>query len=267
METVENTFKDYWSISQSINRFETDLKTTSVDAQERQSLHRQLDTIYEALEALQAEAAKTNAVVLPLLAQIQQQLIGLYGKVEEFFENHSVSSIAGGALQLSSLLATGKMDKATQFATYLKEQIKNFSSQRLPSLHNRRILALAEKLSNQAQDPQESKAKLYCLQLTHLLKTLVEENLEKVRSFLYPEEAELAIELYEIAELYGEYQEQKGWQKLRPFLYRLPSLEAKGFSALSSKEKAALLTELADEIAYGGVSLQSDAWRFSENLV
>jgi hypothetical protein len=274
MENVENTHKDYWAAAQRINSFEMNIKTTAVGSEERQKLHGELDAIYEEIEAMQTGAMKTNGVVLPLLAQMREQIISLYGKVEEFFENHSVSCIAQEALHLSLLLTRGETAKAALLSARLKGKIQSFTDERLPSLHNRKILALAQKLSREAEEPEEGRTRIYHLQLTQLLKTLVEENLEKTRAFLYPEEAELAMELYEVAELYSRHEEQQAWQKLRTLLYKLPSLQVSQFSQrdLSPQEKAALLTQMADEITLGSEKLspspeQADSWRFVGTLV
>ncbi len=242
---IESLFRDYCSISQRVQLFEEKLKNADVSSEMRPELHNELEVIHTELEGLQQITLKAGNAFSAQLVTIQEQVVSLYGQIEDRFENYTVTCIAREALKLGSLIENGQMTRVAALADELKGHIQFLFSERLPSLQNRKIIHIAQKLA-EAGVSQESKAKLYSIQLIGMLKALIQEAIEQTEQLLPPEEAELAMELYEIADLYSHHYATEARHRLKPLLHRLPAHRLQG--DLSDEEYANRLIEVAQDM-------------------
>lgn len=255
MNTLESIFSDYCKVSQKVQLFETKLKSEDVSSEMRPALHTELEEIHTELESTLKMAEGTNSTVASQLAKMNDQIVSLYGQIEDRFENYEVSLIAREALDLGALLEQGQMTRVAAMADKLKGHIQFLFSQRRPSLQNHKIIDIAEKLANQASAPQGTRGKLYSIQLIGILKILIEEAIERTERVLFPDEAELALELYEVADLFSHHYEADALHRLRQFLHRLPERAEKCLEqGLSAEARAQILMEIAHEITHGNDS-------------
>lgn len=249
---IESLFRDYCNVSQRVQLFEEKLNNADVSSEMRPELHIELETLHTELESLQQTALKAGSTFSGQLATISEQVVSLYNQIEERFEKYEVTLIAREAIDLGSLVEKGQMTRVAALADQLKGHIQFLFSERLPSLQNRKIIQLAEKLADQVSISQESKAKLYSIQLIGMLRALIQETMTHAEEVLAPEEAELVMELYEIADLYSHHYASEARQKLKPLLHRLPSQARHCLEdSLSSEECANQLIGIAQEITRG----------------
>lgn len=254
MESIKYLFSEYYKINQKIYNFQKKLETTDISEEQRPEFHIELETIHQELETLQNVAVKVNHAILRQLLAINEQIIGLFGQIEERFETYEVTLIARQALVLGNLVTNGRMMHTAALANQLKDHIQFFFEQRLPSLHNRTIIQIAQKLAEEAGSIQEDKTKMRSLHFIGLLRMLIQEAIERTERFLYPDEAELAIELYEIMELYSHHYTSEARHRLKGLLYRLPSRASKCLDeTLSDEQCAHLLTALIQEVTQGSL--------------
>jgi hypothetical protein len=208
--------------------------------------------IHSELDELRESASKTNSAISTQLATMNEQIVSLFGKIEERFENCEVTSIATDALDLGALIEAGQMKRVAALANQLKGRIEFLFNERLPSLQNRKILHIAQKLADQSS--QGDRAKLYSLPLIGMLKALIQEALTRTEQLLFPEEAEIVMELYEIADLYSHHYLKEARHQLKMLLPRLPSQAQSCLQEnVSAEESANILIEMAQNMTQGSM--------------
>lgn len=249
-----NTFKNYCKISQEIEVFKKVL-SQDVSSEKRNKLHRDLEKIQDRLSALHQTAENTQGSATRFFGSLQAmeaEVVSLYGAIEDRFEETEVSTIASEALKLGSELEKGRLTDVARLVHDLRGHIQFLFKHRQPSLHNRKILQLTLKLADGAAALAiggPSNSKLYCFQLIAMLKTLVERTTEQLQRVLDPEEAQLAIDLYEVADLFYHHYKEQAKQRLKELLARLPASKQNALNAIKSdEEKAKLLIAIAAEI-------------------
>lgn len=250
MENIDSIFKDYCNISKELQAFKIQLNNSKISDEARKKYHSELEEIQAQSGAVLQTAQAAGSAVAGQLAQMNQEIISTYREIDDCFENTQVSLIAQDALNLGSLLEKGQMAQVAKIVDRLKGRIQFLSANRRPSLQNNKIIQLAVKLTEQAIVPASGRAKLYSLQLIALLKAMIQETMQRAEQLLFPEEAELVMELYAIADLYSHHYVGQGNKRLKAILAFLPKQAEKCFS-LEPAKSAELILDIAQELTRG----------------
>lgn len=246
---MDSVFNNYCNISQKLQSFKEQLQSSKLSNETRLTCHRELEMIQTQSEEVLQTAQATGSAVAGQLAAMNQEIVSMYGEIENRFEDYAVTLIAQDALDLGALLEKGLMNQVAAVVDRLKGRIQFLYKERRPSLQSNKIIQLAAQMAEQAIAPVAKRAKLYSMQLIQLLRAMIQETMERAQQLMFPEEAELVIELYAIADLYSHHHVEEGKKRLRAILNLLPKRAENCFHALSPSKSAELLIEIATEIS------------------
>jgi len=251
----EDIFQNFCTISQRVQNLQRKIETENVTPQIRVDLHKELETLQGSMETLRQKAFQTQSQVQQQFSQFDEmdtQIITLYRMVEEQFENYEIALISKEAMELGESLTSNQMVKVAKQINTLSHNIHFLFKHRKPSLRHRKIVHLATKLLEQGSEILKTKAKdaKQHVQLVQLLETLLKEAVTKAEDFLDPNEGELAMELYEIAELFYHKKEKQARLQCQLLRSRLsPSAQRRLDEALlSPEERVEILLEMADGV-------------------
>lgn len=227
----ENIFENYFKLSQKIQMFEHRLQNEATTPDLRHALHKELESLQGSLEKLRQMAVETQATSKHFFNQLEEaenQVICLYRKIEEAFENYEITLISKEALELGKGFEKGSLPAIAKKVDDLKHNIQFLFKHRRPSLQNRKIVQLALQLANSVHEAAQNKTnKTEHFQAIALLRALLEKALLEANEMMSPEESELALELCEIAELYSQKKHQAGNSKLKEIRYLLSAQQQK----------------------------------------
>lgn len=216
---MDTLFQNFWAISQKVQTLQNQAEKKEVDPKERVRLHRELESLQDSLEDLKASATQTESHALSQFEEMESQIISLYRIVEERFEKFEIQQISKKALDLSNALESGKMIKVAKKCNELRHNILFLFKHRAPSMNERKVLLLATKMADEASHMLTcNNAKHEHVQFIQLLRYLLREALEKSEKMVSLDEAELAMEFYEIADML--HQRRNNEAKLRLHLMR-----------------------------------------------
>ena len=249
----DNIFQNFCKLSQKVQKLEGQVQEETVTQKKRVQMHKELESLQKTMHTLRDNAAHAQRGARQLFSQIEEmesQIISLCRKVEERFEDFEISLISKEAIDLSQSLTTGKMEEIASQVHELRHNVLFLFKHRRPSLQHRKIIHLALKLTDYADEIlQTSKAasKVH-LQLILHLKMLLMQAVFQTDTFVDPEEAELAMELYEIADLVHHKREKEGYVRLNLIRCRLTSGQRARLDAAMNvpKEMMKILLEIAD---------------------
>lgn len=250
--TSNSIFQKFCSISQQVQHVQSLIEQEEINPSTRIQYHKALETLQDDFEALKEKASSTELHAKSMLAQFKElgsQIITLYRKIEEGFEKYEISLISKEAIDLSQSLATGKMLGIAKKIDALKHNVQHFYKHRRPSLKNRKIIHLALKLTNHIDEAVQSRGIISKehLQFIQRLKMLLKEAIFQAEEVIDPSEAELMMELYEIADLMHYKKEKEGLAWLNLIRSRLtPAQNARLQEAENDpQELAKILLEIA----------------------
>lgn len=248
----ENIFQKFCLISQKVQKMELEINQKNVTPEKRYELHMALESLQGSLEKLRQNASEASSLAKGQFAQLEEmdsQIVSLYRDIEDRFEDYEISLISKGAVDLGSSMESGKMAKVTRVVNNLSHNIHFLFQHRKPSLEHRKIIHLALKLVDHAKELLSMKGDVpkEQMRLIHLLTTLLEEALLRTRQKIPLEEAELAMELYEIADLYYHKKIQEGQVRLNLIRSLLTKSQQRRIDqAQSPEEMVQILLEIAD---------------------
>lgn len=217
----EDVFINYFKLSQKIQSFEQRLKSEEITPNARLIFHKELDTFHGSFDCLKQSAldVQTNAKQLFYqLEEMENQIIYLYRDIEERFEYHEISCISTKALELAKNFQDEDVVLTAKKINFLKHKISFLFKHRRPSMQHRKIIYLSLQLVNAINKTTQGKKNFgqVAIVLELLKKALAEANV-----VINPQEAEISIELCEIAELYAQKKEKEGHSKLKEIRYFL----------------------------------------------
>ncbi|MDN3506543.1 MAG: hypothetical protein P0S96_04875 [Simkaniaceae bacterium] len=249
----DNIFQNFCSLSQKVQKLENEVKNDPVTIEKRAELHKALENLQGSVEKLRQNALETQKQASHLFSQFEEmesQIISLYRKVEEGFEDHEISQITEDAFELTQSLTAGKMVEVAKKANELKHNVLFLFKHRRPSMQHRKIVHLALKLTDAASEMLKTPGTITKekLQLIQLLKTLLREAVYRADQMASPSGAELAMDLYEIAELLYRKKEKEGRMRLSLILSQLSKAQQARLKSAADfpKEMVQILLEIAD---------------------
>lgn len=257
MDNVDSIFSNFCNISQKLQSFKEQLQNSKVSNETRHSCHRELEKIQAQSGEMLRTAQAAGSAVAGQFAAMNQEIVSTYREIEDRFEDYEVSLIAKDALDLGSLMEKGSVRQLASIVDRLKGRIQFLYKERRPSLQNNKIIQLASQLAQQAIVPAAKRAKLYSLQLIQLLRAMIEETMERAEQLMFPEEAELIMELYAIADLYSHHYVKEGKKRLKAIISLLPKRAEQCLNDLSPSKSAELLIEIAGDLTHGGAALST----------
>lgn len=249
----ENIFQNFCLLSQKVQGIQKKIEKETVTPEVREELHKELEGVQSSLETLRQNALHTQSHVNNQFSQLDEmdkQVISLYREIEERFEECEISLISKEALELSSSLGSGKMTQVAKKIDSIKHNVHFLFQHRRPSLQHRKIIHLALKLVDHASDllKEGHPPAADHLKTTQILQTLLTEILQRIEPFPDTQEAELVMELYEIADLIYQKQETEGLLKLKLIQNKLSKPQQRRLDAMnnSPEELIGSLLEIAD---------------------
>jgi len=246
----EDIFQNFCKISQDVQKIEEIIEKNPVNPTARKMLHKDLETIQDKLQQIKQQAEQTQERALAQFEIIENQVISLYRQIEERFEHYEISLISKGALDLGTSLENGKMFKIAKKINRLSHTIEFLFEHRRPSLKNRKIVQLSIKLRDFAQEALSKKGKTSKeqIRLIHLLKTMLREAIMRIGLNDSLEEQELAMELYEVIDLFYRKEKREGFFKLNLLRSQLTNGQRKRIDAAGDdgEELITILLEIAD---------------------
>lgn len=252
MEHIDETiFHQFCSISQKVQQIQQTAEKEEITPDLRVELHKELEKAQDSLASLRTGAQKTTRFMgqaSPMDA-VEKQIISLYRIVEEGFEKHEIRHISQQALDISHQFEKGEMGYLAQKVDQLKHNIQFLYTTRCPSMKNRKVIDLAKKLVDHSNLVLETKKKLGTaeLQRFQLLRGLLQAALQQIELFADPEDAEVAMEMCEIADLLRKRQRGEALVQLQFLRPRLSNDQTRQIDevAQDSDELARVLLELA----------------------
>jgi|GEM_PF-3337273 len=249
----DNIFQNFCALSQKVQKLENKVKYDPVTNEKRAELHKALDNLQGSVEKLRQNAVDTQNRATQLFSQFEEmesQIISLYRKVEEGFEDYEISLITEEAFELTQSLSSGKMANVAKKVNELKSNVLFLFKHRRPSMQHRKIVHLALKLTDYASEMMQSPGMLTKknLQLIQLLKTLLREAVLKADQMEEPGEALLSMDLYEIAELLYQKKVKEGRLRLNLIFSQLSKAQQARLREASDypREMVKILLEIAD---------------------
>lgn len=247
-QVQENQFQTFCKLSQKVQKIQNQIQTKEVNGQTRVSLHHELESIQDQIEKLTESAAHASASFRQF-EEMNRQIISLYREVEERFEEYEISLISKEAFALSKALENGRIFKVAKQVEELKHSIQFLFQHRRPSMQHRKIVNLAMKLSYEADDVVATMGKSLSDHLKFILKlrSLLKEAVQRANLMINPEEGELAVELYEIADLLESSRMGEGRMRLHLIRNRLTRAQRRRLDAASDipREMIKILLEIA----------------------
>ena len=262
----ENHFRTFCKLSKQVQNVQNKIQTTEVNHQARIALHRELEAIQDQLEKLNLCAAQTCATYRQFEG-MNREIISLYKVIEDRFEEYEIRLISKEAFDLSKNLVRGKIVLVAGQIEELKHKIAFLFRHRRPSLHNRKIINLAVKLSHEAEDVIMTKGKSLREHLAFIekLRVRLQEVIGMDNVMLNSEEGELAMELYEIAELFRERQYGEGRMLLHSIRSKLSRAQKRRLDAASDIPRE--MIKILIEIAEGDPCIEWDQRNEAESVI
>ncbi len=244
-----NLFQVFCELSQKAQRVQKNIEENPVDPKTRIALHKELEHLQYSVEKVGTTAELTHQAILVQFQDLDEQIVSMYRQIEDRFEAYEIDLISNEALQLSSSLDKNQAQVTARKIDQLRHNIHFLFQHRKPSLKNRKIITLVIKLSDQVGEAllKKGETSKEHLQLIQLLSSLLREALSSAESFLLPEEGELAMELYEIADLFHHQKENEALVKLKLIRSKLNPGEQRRLdqAEMGSKEMVQILLEIA----------------------
>jgi len=247
----ETVFQNFCLISQKVQEIQKTTEEERITPDLRVELHQELEKAQVSLESLRNGAAKTIFVLgqsNPMDA-VEKQIVSLYRIVEEGFEKHQITDISEQALDLSHQFEKGEVGHLAQKVDQLKHNIQFIYTTRCPSMKNRKVIDLAKKMVEHSNEILSTKGKVSTEQLQRfqLLRGLLREALNQIETFADPMDAEIAMEMCEIANLFRKRKKGEALLQLQFLKPRLSNSQIDQIEAASddAEELAHLLMELA----------------------
>ncbi len=245
----ETTFQSFCKISQKIQQVQEKVTNEPVTPRARKALNEELETLQDSVETLlESEGRATKQFVQ--FSQMKTQIISLYREIEEQFEDFEISLISREAIDLGSSLESGTILKVARQVNELRHNIHFLFKHRCPSLQHRKIITLALQLTEHADRVLSTKGETSKehVQLIHLLKTLLQEAVIRAEFSMNGDDEDLAMELYEIADLFYRQQDREALLKLNLLRSRLSTGQRRRLDAAEGSHEAVIcaLLEIAD---------------------
>lgn len=246
----EYIFQNFCKLSQDVLKIQEKVDKNPVNPSARKMLHKELETIQEALEKLKQGAEQTQTRAFKQFDLLEEQVISMYRQIEERFEHYEITLISKGALDLGTSLEKGKMFKIAKKINRLSHNIEFLFEHRRPSLRNRKIVRMAVKLMDYAQDALSKKGETSKeqIKLVHLLKMLLTQAALHIGMADEIQEQELAMELYEVVDLLYRKEINEGLFKLNFLRSQLSRAQKRRIDAAGKDRDLliAILLEIAD---------------------
>ena len=242
----ESIFQNFWKISKKVQNLQDQVQNQPVSSQVRETLHKQLESLQGSLELLRQKALQTQKQVIGQFDEMESQIITLYRKIEEKFEEYEITLISKEAMDLSNSLESGKMLKAAKQVNELRHNIHFLFTHRRPSMQHRKIVNIILKITEHAEGvlTGNSSASKEQVQLIHLLKMLLREAVLQAEKAIDPIEGELSMDLYEIADLLYRKKQNEARFKLNFIRSRLSSAQQARLNAVENNPHELLLALL-----------------------
>jgi len=244
----ENHFQTFCKLSQKVQKIQNQLQTKEVNGETRITLHHELEAIQDQIETLTNSAAQASASFRQF-EEMNRQVISLYRVIEERFEEYEISLISKEAFALTKSLENGRLYKVAKQVEELKHNIHFLFQHRRPSMRHRKIVNLAMKLSYEADDVVATMGKSLADHLKFIIKlrTLLNEAIRNANLTIDFEDGELAVELYEIADLFKDRRMGEGRVRLELIRNRLTRAQRRRLDAASDipREMIQILLEIA----------------------
>lgn len=249
MASQTSLFENFCVLSQKVQKIQKTTAEEKVTPKRRAKMHKELEGLQKQAVTLQETAKQAQSGVQELFRQVEQmesQLISLYRIVEERFEEYEISLIKLDAEDLSNLIGSGKTEKVAKLVHELRHNVNFLFKHRRPSMQNRQVIHIALKLSDHAEEAMQVNGKCNPehLKMVQVLRHLLHEvHVNEISS-----DPELAMELYEIADLLYHKKVQEGRVRLDLIRSRLCPTHLKRLeeAAGDPKELVAILLEIAN---------------------
>lgn len=249
----ENIFQDLCKLSIQVQKIQDRVENSPVNPHARKTLHKELETLQSSLDELRQGAQRTGQRAALQFSQfdlMEDQIISLYREIEEQFENYEITLISKEALDLGSSLELGKMVKVAKQLGNLQHNIHFLFEHRRPSLQHRKIVHLAQKLMDYANNALSAKGESSKeqIRLIHLLKMLLQEAVLRAGMAANPQEEQLAMDLFEIIDLFYRKERNEGLLKLNLLRSQFSNAQKKRIDAAQGDidELISALLEIAD---------------------
>lgn len=245
-----NFFQVFWDLSRRVQKIQKRIDEHEVSPKVRIALHKELERLQTSMENLRSQAEHVQQQALKQFEDIENQVISLYRVIEEKFEAYEITLISKQALELSKAFEKNAMINTAKRIHALRHNIHFLFKHRKPSFKNRKIITLVLRLSDQMEEalsPKGGTTKEH-LQLIQMLRSLLREALYRAETFLLPEEGELAMELYEVADLYHHKKDKEALLKLGLIRSKLTFSQQKKLDQYqnSPEELVQILLEIAN---------------------
>jgi len=145
------------SCSQQLRAIETKLLTEPVNSEKRMKLFQELDTVSDALAELEAGAAQVNRFAQSYLKELQNQVVRLYGEIDDCTIKYEVSEIEKEASSLEASLQKNDFQGVARLVDTLKRHIDSLLASFCPALQERRVIVLARLMMEKAEALLEGK--------------------------------------------------------------------------------------------------------------
>lgn len=241
--------QNYWKISKTVQTLEEQVKKEPISPSDKKNLHHQLEILQNSLEKLRRKAVDTQKQAHLQFDAIESQIISLYRKIDEKFDEHEIFLITKEAFVLSNLVGIGKVTRIAKQIHELRHHIHFLFTHKRPCMRHRKIINLILKMTDYAAGTlkgiKTSKAQV---QLIHLLKILIQETLLQVEKEVGIEEGDLAMQLYEIADLIYRQKEKEAKLKLNFVTSHLTSAQQNRLATAEEnpEELLSAVLEIAD---------------------
>lgn len=216
---VEKAFEALCSLSQKFRSVEQQVRKGEVSPSQRTALHNQLETLHRSLDVVREEASRAGERATSFfreLNSLEQEFVSLYREIDNRFDEYEIALISKEALQLGSSLSGTKAAQVSLLVDSLSANIHYLFAHRRPSMQQRKVVHLAMKIVDYAkQSLSHVCPKLIAKgKLARILHTLLQEALRTMEQPIGLSEAQLAMDLYEIAELLYEGKKSKARELL-----------------------------------------------------
>lgn len=265
-QVQENHFQTFCKLSKKVLKIQSQIQTKEVNHKARVSLHRALESIQEQIEKVQVQAAVASNS-MSQFEQMNQQVISLYRKIEDRFEEYEISLISKEAFALSKDLQEGRIFKVAKQVEELKHNIEFLFRHTRPTLQHRKIVHLAKQLSDEAEDVLLTQGKSLGEHLQSILKlkTLLQSAVARSNLGFDFEEAELAMELSEIADLFEQGKRGEGRMRLNLIRGRLTRSQKRRLDGAVDLPRE--MVKILLEIAAGDPCLAWDEKADNESVI
>lgn len=252
-----NLFSNFCSISKKVQEMQTKITSTPIDSKERYEMHKELETLQDALIRLREEANFTQKqanLQFSQMEEVEKQIITLYRVIEERFEAHKITLISTEALEIGNFVEAGKMVKVAKRIATMKYNIEFLYKQRKPSIKNRTIVNLALKMADHATALVENRQGISNDQIrcVYFLKDMLHRLMQLSEEMMDPAQAELAMEFHAVADLFLEKRGGEGRLRLDLLRSRLSKGQRRLIDAVKNcpKRLVQMLRDLADDLPF-----------------